>query len=56
MDDENNDCPMELRILKDGRVVLVAPDTELLEAIELIITNQDTPKTEVRSNDRTTIG
>ncbi len=41
MDAENNDCQMELRILKDGKVVLVAPDTELLEAVESIIIGKD---------------
>lgn len=34
-----NNIDMELRILKDGRIVLVAPDSELLEAVEAITDN-----------------
>jgi hypothetical protein len=48
---ELDNAPMELRILKDGRVVLVAPDSELLEAAEAIITQHHQNMKESTPND-----
>ena len=42
---------MELRILRDGRIVLVAPDGELLEAVETITANNQNKVKESIPND-----
>ncbi|MFI4911480.1 MAG: hypothetical protein ACIAQZ_07415 [Sedimentisphaeraceae bacterium JB056] len=42
---------MELRILRDGKIVLVAPDGELLEAVETITANNQNKVKESIPND-----